>query len=175
MTPKLFRSDETRQWLRHAREDLTAAEVLTNASPPLLKVALFHCQQAVEKAFKGYLVWHEQSFTKTHNLVALGKQCVALDDTLKPTIVSAVDLTRYAVKFRYPGETREGHFQVGESGVGVPHGLANRRDRGQCFKGRKTLRDDGVAGEGDGEGCIALRVQAREAGQPGCRQQCDSP
>ncbi len=107
MTPKLFRSDETRQWLRHAREDLTGAEVLMTARSPLLKLALFHCQQAVEKALKGFLVWHEKSFARTHNLVSLGKQCMALDESLKDTVFHAVDLTQYAVRFRYPGEASE--------------------------------------------------------------------
>ena len=107
MTPKLFRSDETRQWLRHAREDLTGVEVLMSAHPPLLKLALFHCQQTVEKTLKGFLVWHEQPFARTHNLVQLGKQCVALDESLKEAVVAAVDLTQYAVRFRYPGETSE--------------------------------------------------------------------
>ena len=107
MTPKLFRSDETRQWLRYAQEDLAGAEVLTSAHPPLLKLALFHCQQAVEKALKAFLVWHEQPFTKTHNLVPLGDQSVALDPTLDAVVAPALQLTRYAVRLRYPGEPEE--------------------------------------------------------------------
>lgn len=107
MTPKLFRSDETRQWLRHAREDLTGAEVLLSTRPPLLKPALFHCQQAVEKALKAFLVWHDQPFRKTHSLVPLVDQCVSLDQALDAIVAPALDLTKFAVRLRYPGELQE--------------------------------------------------------------------
>ena len=107
MTPKLFRSDETRQWLRHARDDLTSAEVLINTHPPLLRVALFHCQQAVEKVMKAFLVWHERPFVKTHNLVPLSDQCVNLDQTLDAILAPSLKLSKFAVSLRYPGEPEE--------------------------------------------------------------------
>jgi HEPN domain-containing protein len=65
MSPSLFRFDEARQWLRFAGEDMASADQLFRASPPLLKQSLFHCQQAGEKALKGFLVYHEQPFRKT--------------------------------------------------------------------------------------------------------------
>lgn len=68
MSPRLFQFDEARQWLRFAGEDMASAEQLFRASPPLLKQALFHCQQAVEKALKGFLVYHDQPFRKIHAL-----------------------------------------------------------------------------------------------------------
>lgn len=40
-------------------------------------------------------------------LEELGAQCEALDGTLKPVIDKAVPLTKYAWKFRYPGEPEE--------------------------------------------------------------------
>jgi HEPN domain-containing protein len=47
---------------------------------------LFHCQQAAEKALKGFLAWHDQPFPKTHDLGKLGKQAVEVDPTLEPLI-----------------------------------------------------------------------------------------
>lgn len=44
---------ETQAWLAKAFNDLRASEVLIAASPPLLDEAVFHCQQAAEKALKG--------------------------------------------------------------------------------------------------------------------------
>jgi len=41
------------------------------ASLPFLEDALFHCQQAVEKALKGFLTWHDRPFEKTHDLGAV--------------------------------------------------------------------------------------------------------
>jgi HEPN domain-containing protein len=65
---------------------------------------VFHCQQAAEKALKGFLTWHQVPFRKTHNLEEVGEQCLRLDPTLKDLIDRAAPLTEYAWKFRYPGE-----------------------------------------------------------------------
>ena len=44
---------ETRAWLVRAVDDLREAEHDLTAAPPLLRGAVFHCQQAAEKAMKG--------------------------------------------------------------------------------------------------------------------------
>jgi HEPN domain-containing protein len=46
---------DTRAWLVKAAIDLRAAETDLAASLPLLEDALFHCQQAAEKAMKALL------------------------------------------------------------------------------------------------------------------------
>jgi HEPN domain-containing protein len=93
---------ETRAWFVKASNDLHAAEVLLAASPPLFDEALFHCQQAAEKALKGFLTWNRQAFRKTHNLEEIGEQCVSIDPALSEIVDRAVPLTEYAWKFRYP-------------------------------------------------------------------------
>ena len=40
----------TRQWLQVADEDLALGALALQARPPLLSGALYHCQQAFEKA-----------------------------------------------------------------------------------------------------------------------------
>jgi HEPN domain-containing protein len=107
MSRGLFRLDETRQWLQIAAEDLKSAEVLLQARPPLLKQALFSCQQTVEKALKAFLVFNERPFGKIHDLDALGKLCFAIDPSLAPVVQPARWLTKYAVEFRYPGELEQ--------------------------------------------------------------------
>jgi HEPN domain-containing protein len=42
---------EVRAWLQKAQNDLRGADIDLAASPPLIEDALFHCQQAAEKAF----------------------------------------------------------------------------------------------------------------------------
>jgi HEPN domain-containing protein len=76
---------ETQAWFVRASQDLGAAE----------------------KAFKGFLTWHSTPFRKTHNLEELGEQCLRLDPTLELVVDKAVPLTKYAWKFRYPGESEE--------------------------------------------------------------------
>jgi HEPN domain-containing protein len=48
MTPDQLRLDEVRGWLERARRDLRAARLLIAGDA--YAEALFHCQQAVEKA-----------------------------------------------------------------------------------------------------------------------------
>jgi hypothetical protein len=55
MQPDPVRLADTRAWLVKAANDLRAAAVDLAATPPLLEDALFHCQQAAEKAFKAFL------------------------------------------------------------------------------------------------------------------------
>src|SRR3990172_3590387 len=73
---------ETKAWLRKATVDLRAAQHDLSASPPLLADTAFHAQQAVEKTFKAFLMWHGAPFRKTHSLEELGEQCLDLDPTL---------------------------------------------------------------------------------------------
>lgn len=98
---------ETKAWFVKAAHDLPATEALMPASPPLLDEAVFHCQQAAEKALKGFLTWHGRPFRKTHNLEQIGQQCLEIDATLREVIDQATPLTEYAWKFRYPGEPYE--------------------------------------------------------------------
>ncbi len=102
-----MRAADTRAWLARARSDLRGAEIDLAASPPLLGDAAFHCQQAVEKALKAFLTWHDQPFRKTHDLVELGGECVAIDATLEPHLRGTASLTEYAWRYRYPGEPFE--------------------------------------------------------------------
>jgi HEPN domain-containing protein len=99
--------DETRSWFVKAGRDLGAAAHLFTAKPPFLADIVFHTQQAVEKAFKGFLTWHSTPFRKTHNLEELGEQCLRLDASLKQTVDLAVPLTKYVWKFRYPDDPDE--------------------------------------------------------------------
>jgi HEPN domain-containing protein len=98
------RVEDTRAWLIKVAGDLRGAEVDLAAIPPLLEDLAFHCQQAVEKALKAFLIWHDEPFRKTHDLRLIGGQCVAIDPTLRELVDRAAPLTDYAWEFRYPGD-----------------------------------------------------------------------
>ncbi|MBZ5619659.1 MAG: HEPN domain-containing protein [Acidobacteriia bacterium] len=87
-----------------AHKDLRCAQIDLAADPPAPEDALYHCQQAAEKALKGFLVWRDQPFPKTHDLGKLGKQAVEQDQTLEPLVDEVVEFTKYAWMFRYPGD-----------------------------------------------------------------------
>jgi len=107
MQPDLRRRADTRSWFETAYEDLRCAQIDLAAEPSASEDALYHCQQAAEKALKGFLVWHDQPFPKTHDLGKLGTQALGLDLTLEPLIDRVVEFTKYAWIFRYPGEVDE--------------------------------------------------------------------
>lgn len=56
MSAEDLRTEDSRDWLAHASKDLRRARILISADPPDPDGALFHCQQAAEKALKGFLV-----------------------------------------------------------------------------------------------------------------------
>jgi len=95
--------EEVSQWLERAQEDLRSAEVDLSVDPPIVRDALFHCQQAAEKALKGFLTVHNRPFQKTHDLAPLANRCEEIDASLHDVLVPARDLTVYAWQFRYPG------------------------------------------------------------------------
>ena len=98
---------DTQGWLLKAADDLRGAEIDLAAVPPLTGDAAFHCQQAVEKALKALLAWHDVPFRKTHDLAEIGQQCVTLDASLEPLCRRAEQLTTFAWIFRYPGDLED--------------------------------------------------------------------
>jgi HEPN domain-containing protein len=107
MPPEPARVAEARAWFAKATRDLRAAEVLFAATPPLLGEVVFHCQQAAEKAMKGFLTWHDRPFGKTHDLAVVGGLCVEQDQSLEPVCRRAERLSVFAWVFRYPGDPEE--------------------------------------------------------------------
>lgn len=93
-----------RAWLERAAGDLRAGAHLLVADPPLVGDALFHAQQAAEKAMKAFLTWHDVPFRKTHDLGEIGHQCVDVDPGLESLCARAERLTVFAWIFRYPGD-----------------------------------------------------------------------
>jgi HEPN domain-containing protein len=74
--------EEARGWLIKATRDLQAAEYLATAEVPLQDVIVYHCQQAMEKALKGYLTARNAPFARTHALGPLVEQASDLDQSL---------------------------------------------------------------------------------------------
>jgi HEPN domain-containing protein len=91
-------------WMKKAVADLRTAEVVLAATPPIVEDALFHCQQAAEKAMKAFLTAHDKPFHKTHDLDELAAACEAIAPELHSALDPARELSVFAWHFRYPGE-----------------------------------------------------------------------
>ena len=100
MPPEL---EEVRQWLKKAYHDRRTAEVGLAQEPPITDTAAFHCQQAVEKLLKAFLVYHEHPFERIHDLRELAGRCSQYDAAFAKIEPIVDRLTPYAVRFRYPG------------------------------------------------------------------------
>ena len=95
------------RWLAKAQRDLASAQRLADKSAPLLDTAVYHCQQAAEKALKAFLVLHDIRVPKTHDLVELSAAAAVIISSYTALTGSAERLTQYATLFRYPGAQME--------------------------------------------------------------------
>jgi len=110
---------DTRAWMEKARLGLAAGDADLSHDPPFCGDAMFHAQQAVEKALKAFLAWHESPFRKTHDLRELFSACYLADPSLASLGERAEGLTPYAWVFRYPGESEEPERGDAERALGL--------------------------------------------------------
>jgi len=96
-----------RGWLTKAQHDLASARKLAAGPDPLLDTAIYHCQQAAEKAVKWFLVFHDHRFDKTHDIEVLMTPAITFEAAFSSLIDAADRLSPYATVYRYPGLGRE--------------------------------------------------------------------
>lgn len=118
-----------RAWLTKADHDLLAAEELLRlAEGAPLDVVCFHAQQCVEKCLKGLLVWHSIDFPRTHDIVLLARLVPEMSAGA-PEIEELLQLNRYAVETRYPGDWEAISTQEAEQAVGLARYVSERAAR----------------------------------------------
>jgi HEPN domain-containing protein len=94
--------EESRRWLVQAQDELADADELRRRGRFYL--ALFHFQQAAEKALKAYLYLTMRSREEvfiTHSLEDLLRKVRALDRDFR-VVKDAKKLDEYAIRARYP-------------------------------------------------------------------------
>ena len=96
-------------WPVKAHHDLLSARKLAAGPDPLLDTAIYHCQQAAEKAIKGFLVYRDRRVTKTHDVRALQGAAVRLDAAFRQVREAADRVTDYATACRYLTSQIEPH------------------------------------------------------------------
>jgi HEPN domain-containing protein len=80
---------------------------MTGEEEALLDTGMYHCQQAAEKALKGYLTAHGVVFSKIHLLSPILSLCTDIDSSFVELSDAAELLTPLATEFRYPGDIME--------------------------------------------------------------------
>ena len=110
-------------WLTKAQHDLASARVLAASDPPLLDTAIYHCQQAAEKAVKGYLVFCDQEFERVHDMEVLIRSAMSYATEFTDWIDVGIQLTPYARIYRYPGYATEPSREQFDQAMSAAEGL----------------------------------------------------
>jgi HEPN domain-containing protein len=92
-------------WLRKAENDLKIGQDEMRTAKPTTDMVCYHMQQCVEKYLKAYLVRHQASFRRTHDIAELIEQCKEIDTSFDSLYKYQADsLTIYGVEIRYPDD-----------------------------------------------------------------------
>jgi HEPN domain-containing protein len=122
-------SQMAKEWLKASNYDLEVIEeILDNEN--LTQMSAFHAQQAIEKALKAVLEFHNQKIPKIHNikkLINLTKEYIYLN--IDVNIIITID-TLY-IESRYPGDT----------GL-LPYGQPTVADAKEFYKIAQTVFND---------------------------------
>ncbi len=99
------RREMVRAWLIKARNDLDAARQLGSHPEGHLDTAIYHCQQAAEKAVKGFLAFNDHRPVRTHDMEPLVVLACGYETGFATWKPAAAMLTPYATAYRYPDES----------------------------------------------------------------------
>lgn len=91
-----------KQWLIKANEDLLVVEKLTEYEIIANASVCFHCQQAVEKYLKAFLIGNGIEIKRTHNIEYLLSECTDIDPDF--VSINPKELSDFGVDARYPGD-----------------------------------------------------------------------
>ena len=97
--------DEIKQWITKGDHDLGTAKITYLHIPEYLDTVTFHCQQAVEKYLKAYLIFQSTTYRFSHDLIYLLDLITQKDSDFKGYYDIVSELQGYAIEIRYPNET----------------------------------------------------------------------
>ena len=100
------------EWFKFAEHDMDAAELFLEMRPQHYEIICYHCQQAVEKYLKGYIVHCGIIPPKTHELGTLCEICLKFDDRFDKISNECESLTQYGVQPRYPSDMELSDYHV---------------------------------------------------------------
>ena len=92
------------EWFRYAEDDIDTALLLKDMRPQHHEIICYHCEQAVEKYLKGFLISKKQMPPKTHDLRNLCNLCSEQDSAFSSLLMQCSYLTQFGVQPRYPKE-----------------------------------------------------------------------
>lgn len=88
------------KWLTKAEDDLKFARLGLESG--FYGQVCFLAQQSIEKNLKGFLLFKEMLYPKTHKLVELGKLCSEIEKELSRFTSQLKIIDEYYISTRYP-------------------------------------------------------------------------
>lgn len=96
-------SKKYEDWIEAAKKDLKGAKIL-HEKTGVEELVAFHCQQAVEKYLKAFLIKETGILHSGHHLMGLLKKCYQIDEKFKEFIHQVTFLNSYYIETRYPSD-----------------------------------------------------------------------
>ena len=90
-------------WIEKAARDIKSAKVLKDNDCGNDVVA-FHCQQAIEKSLKGYLLKQTGELVEGHSLIYLCKKASVIQTNFKSKLKDCAFVNQYYIETRYPAD-----------------------------------------------------------------------
>ena len=90
-------------WYVKSRADLSAAQILFDNGGDLSLVA-FHCQQAIEKSLKGYILENTEKLLEGHSLIFLIRRASAFDVDIRQFLRECAFVNQFYIEARYPSD-----------------------------------------------------------------------
>lgn len=124
--------DEAQRFLRIARSDLRAYEILASHPDSDLGPTCFHAHQAIEKSLKAVLILRKLDFPRTHDLEELAQSVLDLSINTPIAPRDYRRLNPFAVAFRYDDQivallTREDAGRFARQTVAWAESIINDR------------------------------------------------
>ena len=91
-----------KRWIEKADHDLGTAITTYKNAPKYKDTIAFHCQQAVEKYLKSYIIKLDLELRRTHDLVYLLEQIKTKDTIDQDSFEKIYELQDFAIEIRYP-------------------------------------------------------------------------
>ncbi len=92
------------EWIYKGNNDLRNAQIVIQDDDPPTDTVCFHCQQAVEKYLKAFLISNAQEPPRHHDLIELLSLCIDIDKDFHKIRDEAELLTKYGLIPRYPSD-----------------------------------------------------------------------
>jgi len=89
-------------WVEFAKNDLLVAKELDIEKHFVYRAILIHCQQAIEKYLKAFLLFQSENISRTHDLLFLCKRCENYDRNFSQFAEELTWISVHYLDSRYP-------------------------------------------------------------------------